>query len=133
MPTKDFKEWAKRIREVNPNTVVIPCDAEVAPAEVASMEDAMQIRNTILFKEYLRGRRDAELVWIPCSERLPSKDGRYLVCMNWDYDNIEVLNWADGWNCCRDLNGKVQRESEIGGADILAWMPLPEPYEEVER
>ena len=29
MPTKDFKEWAKRIREVNPNAVVIPCDAAV--------------------------------------------------------------------------------------------------------
>lgn len=28
MPTKDFKELAKRIREVNPNAVVIPCDAE---------------------------------------------------------------------------------------------------------
>lgn len=33
MPTKDFKEWAKRIREVNPNAVVIPCDAEVVSAE----------------------------------------------------------------------------------------------------
>ena len=33
MPTKDFKEWAKRIREVNPNAVVIPCDAEVMSAD----------------------------------------------------------------------------------------------------
>ena len=97
-------------------------------ADAVTFEDARQIRNAILFKEYLRGRRDAEAVWIPCSERLPSKDGRYLVCMNWDYDNIETLNWADGWNCCREINGKVQRESEIDGADIIAWMPLPTPY-----
>lgn len=33
LPTKDFMEWAKRIKEVNPNAVVIPCDAEVASAE----------------------------------------------------------------------------------------------------
>ena len=33
MPTNDFKEWAKRIRETNPNAVVIPCDAEVVSAE----------------------------------------------------------------------------------------------------
>ena len=33
LPTKDFKEWAKRIKEVNPNAVVIPCDAEVASAD----------------------------------------------------------------------------------------------------
>lgn len=32
LPTKDFKEWAKRIRETNPNAVVIPCDAEVVSA-----------------------------------------------------------------------------------------------------
>ena len=56
LPTKDFKEWAKRIREVNPNTIVIPCDAEVVSAEA------------------VHGK------WIPCSERLPSeKDGRVLV------------------------------------------------------
>ena len=31
MPTKDFKEWAKRVREENgENVIVIPCDAEVA-------------------------------------------------------------------------------------------------------
>ena len=29
--------------------------------------------------------------WIPCSERLPSEDGCYLVCMNFKYGNIEGL------------------------------------------
>lgn len=33
LPTKDFKEWAKRVRETNPNAVVIPCDAEVVSAD----------------------------------------------------------------------------------------------------
>lgn len=66
--------------------------------------------------------------WIPVSERLPEKDGSYLVCMNWDYRNMDVLMWVDGWNCIRRIDGKVDRESEIDGADILAWMPLPEPY-----
>lgn len=37
-PTKDFMEWAKRIKEVNPNAVVIPCDAEVASAEAVQGE-----------------------------------------------------------------------------------------------
>ena len=31
-------------------------------AEAVTFEDAMEIRNTILFKEYMRGRRDAEAV-----------------------------------------------------------------------
>lgn len=38
LPTKDFKEWAKRIKEVNPNAVVISCDAEVASAEAVQGE-----------------------------------------------------------------------------------------------
>ena len=37
MPTKDFKEWAKRVREINPNAVVIPCDAEVVPADAVEV------------------------------------------------------------------------------------------------
>ena len=38
-PTKDFKEWAKRVRDGNPNVIVIPCDAEVVSA------DAVHIHN----------------------------------------------------------------------------------------
>lgn len=42
---------------------------------VVSLEDAMQIRNTILFKEYMRGRKDTQVVqgeWI-CK-------GDYAIC-----------------------------------------------------
>ena len=66
--------------------------------------------------------------WIPCSERLPSEDGRYLVCMNWNYCNTDVLNWANGWNCCRGCDGKINRKNEIDGTDIIAWMPLPQSW-----
>lgn len=33
IPYGDFREWAKRIREDNPNVIVIPFDAEVASAD----------------------------------------------------------------------------------------------------
>ena len=38
LPTKDFKEWAKRVRETNPNVIVIPCDAEVVSADAVQGE-----------------------------------------------------------------------------------------------
>lgn len=38
LPTKDFKEWAKRVRETNPNAIVIPCDAEVVSADAVQGE-----------------------------------------------------------------------------------------------
>lgn len=42
-------------------------DAYMESAEAVSFEDAMQIRNTILYKEYMRGRRDAVQV-IRCKD-----------------------------------------------------------------
>lgn len=42
MPTKDFKEWAKRVREVNSNVIVIPCDAEVVSAEAVQADDRIE-------------------------------------------------------------------------------------------
>lgn len=109
MPTKDFKEWAKRIREVNPNAVVIPCDAEVASAEYE---------------------------WIPCNERLPKEDARYLVQMS--YGIMRVLSWANILEKVDDFDfrnekhsGWYEYDSEWGYCEIyevVAWMPLPEPY-----
>ena len=58
--------------------------------------------------------------WIPCSERLPEKNGRYLA--SWVSNltnkyNIDSIFFAYGeWDCC---NG-----------DVEAWKPLPEPYRE---
>lgn len=75
------------------------------------------------------GRADKSQEWIPCSERLPNKDGRYLVCMDIVQDNIDVLRWADGWNCFRDFDGNVHRKSELDRDTIIAWMPLPKPWE----
>lgn len=93
----------------------------------------MAIKDFLSFlKERIESLPSAEpkTGWIPVSERLPEKDGSYLVCMNWDYRNMDVLMWADGWNCIRLINDKVDRKSEIDGEKITAWMPLPIPYRE---
>lgn len=104
LPTKDFREWAKRIKEVNPNAVVIPCDAEVESAEAAHG-------------------------WIPCSKRLPENTDEwkaYITCN--EAGTISTTYWEDGWNCSRNPNGEINREYEF--KDIVAWMPLPDTYKE---
>ena len=66
--------------------------------------------------------------WIPCSERLPEEDGQYLITVKYihvdGYEDIyaEHGNWTDGkWDMfCFGHCGEVE--------NILAWMPLPEPY-----
>ena len=56
--------------------------------------------------------------WIPCSERLPEKDGFYLVTVT-DGEQIAVCKMPFV-------------ESEWGGNwfddEVVAWMPLPEPW-----
>lgn len=65
----------------------------------------------------------AEREWIPCSERLPKENGEYIVSLE-----DSVYPWA------RFFNGKwfmlpinaIARE--FGEYEVIAWMPLPEPY-----
>lgn len=64
--------------------------------------------------------------WIPTSERVPEKEGKFLVTREGKYvdiadyfpsneDQIEAWFLADA---CNDYTS----------ADITAWMELPEPY-----
>lgn len=63
--------------------------------------------------------------WIPCSERLPSESGDYLCTIPLDADETytEVLMFH---------KGRFYEDDDEWGAtyhdDVLAWMPLPEPY-----
>lgn len=91
--------------------------------------------------------------WIPVSERLPEKDGKYLVavrsfCGLPSY--IDVLNFATDLHKVYAYDFPEQRSLETFWIlqtkcgfweydakwgcnevdDVIAWMPLPEPYKE---
>lgn len=61
--------------------------------------------------------------WIPVTERLPEKNGNYLITyrLPWksetgeDRYEVDMDYWQ--WNTWDDDN------------DVVAWMPLPDPYE----
>ena len=55
--------------------------------------------------------------WIPCSERLPGQNGKYLVVGR--QKAINILKFDGGrW---------------YGKWGVVAWMPLPEPYKGEEE
>ena len=80
--------------------------------------------------------------WIPVSERLPEKYGSYLVAwkpcnMSEEYvvkksgapHYYEILEYDPD-----DESGWIESiEQATGEYEILAWMPLPDPYQESEE
>lgn len=80
MPTKDFMEWAKRIKETNPNAIVIPCDAEIVSAEAE---------------------------WIPCSERLPRTGNDILVTFSDGEVDIIISARPKAWVKYEEANNLI--------------------------
>lgn len=72
--------------------------------------------------------------WIPVSERLPKEDGRYLVTFK---NGIKVCMVGYG-SCKRTVLGypighgwySLEEAQYYVEDSIIAWMHLPEPYEE---
>lgn len=59
--------------------------------------------------------------WIPCSERLPEEEGNYIV-------------FLDRWNVITFSKFKnVMGYKHFDNGYVMAWMPLPEPYNPEEQ
>ena len=65
--------------------------------------------------------------WIPCSERLPEDDTLMLV--NYIYSRPDAGDIWIGWHEMENvwyIDGEAH-SSEFGN-EVIAWMPLPEPW-----
>ena len=72
--------------------------------------------------EQIRDDNPQKTEWIPVSERLPEIDEYVLVA-----DGITMyIGWIDS----TDNKWRVDSEDSyfINEVDVIAWMPLPEPY-----
>lgn len=64
--------------------------------------------------------------WIPVSERVPKKGVDVLATTLWGAITIAEMFSANDWLI-------HEGATNDGADDIVAWMPLPEPYREVEE
>ena len=79
---------------------------------------------------YTGFEKGKEQKWIPVSERLPEKDGWYLCAVGSSYMPIRTMCYApnewrkDDQNTWKDTYGYY-----VFNWFVVAWMPLPKPYE----
>lgn len=76
---------------------------------------------------YWAGRRDYERKWIPVTERLPEDDALMLV--NYIDNRPDAVDIWIGWHEMENvwyIDG--EEHSKERGNEVIAWMPLPEPY-----
>lgn len=62
--------------------------------------------------------------WILTSEREPEKAGYYIITTK--YGEVGYMHYYNGWNKHND-DGTY----EIDSSYIQAWMPFPEPYQDL--
>ena len=77
---------------------------------------------------------DAVPKWIPCNERLPDSYGKYIVTSGNSVSVVvHVLCYGEAMS---DNPCWFFYDSEYGYVtvdDVIAWMPLPEPYKGKEQ
>ena len=62
--------------------------------------------------------------WIPVSERLPEEDGRFLTYIVNPYNKFTYIM------VCEYEFKQWWPDDDETSANVVAWMPLPEPYKE---
>lgn len=113
------------------------CGKHLVENEVNRMARAtIKLKRPITDFELDIDENSVDFLWIPCSERLPEEDD-YRPCyeyddgvvwwvndigqmgLGWYYSSTGTWAYYDGINGC---------EKRVG--NVIAWMPLPEPYRE---
>lgn len=112
-----FEKILERLEELQEKLLFSTTSIECEVGIINAMEHSKKIVQEVA-EEYNNG-------WIPCSERLPEDDSICIVTV--EYPNNETMvdyGWFDRKNVCWFVGMQEFRTS-----NILAWQPLPHPYQ----
>ena len=100
-----------------------------------NLQGCLEFRQLVKWLKELKQLRE-RTKWIPCSERLPEESSRYLVtrglkaCNNL-WNRVYIVNYSDLMGLCKEKiwwNGNAGKPDFERYDDVVAWMPLPKPY-----
>lgn len=94
--------------------------------------DVVKVEHSIISMLYMMPTIEIEPQWIPCSDRLPEENGTYLVyAPEYRGGSSRGKEYHDGIMFAIFKAGKWSIEHGYYSRPncVLAWMPLPEPYE----
>ena len=88
---------------------------------------------------YWAGRRDYEPRWIPVTEQLPEEDKEVLITYRYkegegdtSHSDIDITSYGQmyfgGQKVGRVKHWRAPFEYFESNYEVIAWMPLPEPY-----
>lgn len=92
------------------------------PRSCKCILDRMVFKGVMSEEERAKILRNINLTWTPTAERLPNKDGDYLTTKINDFGEkiLGMTYFRNQWGWSTSY-------------PIVAWIPLPEPYEEGEE
>lgn len=67
--------------------------------------------------------------WIPVEERLPEKDDFVLVTVSGTYNHLTFSDALQLASYTEDDGWFIESYPEWDDPNVIAWMPLPEPYQ----
>lgn len=98
---------------------------EMAPAK--ELYDAM---SSVIKKQYPEQWKELFPQWIPVNKELPKKDGEYLVTVGGEatFPDVDTAWFYHGHWFTLSIHPYNQCTVKV-----IAWMPLPKPYEEEDN
>lgn len=147
----DYEQELIKLPSVTPsyNSVKIelePCDDCISRVELLNslkgfeiLHNHDELRSNLIYGIMnLPSVTPQQTRWIPCSERLPQTDGVYIVTRRLFDNQIDTEPYYMVDACYFDDSNTWHNDNRINHGrpfleDIIAWMPLPEPYRESEE
>lgn len=123
--TKFMVATAPTIQTAQPEPIRLRLDHELSKEEYEKLKKDCAEQLIILLP------KESAPQWIPCSDRLPEEPYGCLVTV-WDTNPItmdefeNILPYFVGW----DGEQWNDADGEQCPFEVIAWMPLPEPYKE---